>query len=474
MLPVLPPERDFVTFDAPQYTAPEPHELLPELTLSEEASAFIADANRRAASRNEPPPFVFFTQHDVMWEGCWTNISVLFRDVALGVLSELPFEANAPGVNAPFPTRGGAGIFGWLGCRCSWPCTQQCWYLGISCGLDKFGIAIAAILLLLLELAVLDGVVVTAFIGAVPYTSETWFEFLTADAPLTPRVGAALLSVAYVVILIGLCFFRKESFAYFRQRAGGRILLRSLCNQYETRSYAYCTMVFWSVLFEFDTVIIPAYFSFVLALLVVGAQSDPIAHAAVLFSAFVVVILLHRMTMFFAQLLACFDKPTLEAAARFVRGARVDRELDLFNYIYLWTTYLVFIVLLILFKLQMTCFYLWVIPIVMLWYMTAWLAIPYCLIGWPTCPEHTGPCLNVTSLVTSLLYVALFVGKCASFPLAAWRLAHSRAVGLTALHPVRTGLLAFSSLACVLQRCLAGSFTLQTQSCAHRWWECTT
>jgi len=55
----------------------------------------------------------------------------------------------------------GGGFFGWLGCRASWPCTQQCWYIGLVCGLEKYGVAIVAVVLLLFELSLLEGILVT-------------------------------------------------------------------------------------------------------------------------------------------------------------------------------------------------------------------------------------------------------------------------------------------------------------------------
>jgi len=93
---------------------------------------------------------------------------------------------------------------------------------------------------------------------------------------------------------------------------------------------------------------------------------------------------------------------------QFVRGARVDRELNTLNYIYLWTTGLGFLVLLILVKIQMTMLYLWVVPIVVAWYCLAWQAIPYCMHGWPVCPRHTGPCVTMTAIATSLVFIAIF------------------------------------------------------------------
>jgi hypothetical protein len=55
----------------------------------------------------------------------------------------------------------GGGFFGWLGCRSCWPCTQQCWYFGLVCGLEKYGLAIVSVVLLLFELSLMEGIIVT-------------------------------------------------------------------------------------------------------------------------------------------------------------------------------------------------------------------------------------------------------------------------------------------------------------------------
>eukprot|EP00962_Isochrysis_galbana_P011538 scaffold3243_cov106-Isochrysis_galbana.AAC.10 len=75
--------------------------------------------------------------------------------------------------------------------------------------------------------------------------------------------------------------------------------------------------------------------------------------------------------MYFVELIACLPPwlidPSVNGFAasgpglnQYVRGARVDHELDILNYIYLWNIGLIFLVLLILFKIQLTLLYLWV------------------------------------------------------------------------------------------------------------------
>lgn len=53
----------------------------------------------------------------------------------------------------------------------------------------------------------------------------------------------------------------------------------SYFHSFQARSYSYCNMIFWTILFEFDTVIIPAYFPFVLTLLVTETYEGNIREA---------------------------------------------------------------------------------------------------------------------------------------------------------------------------------------------------
>lgn len=175
------------------------------------------------------------------------------------------------------------------------------------CGLEKYGVAIVAVLLLLFELVLMEGIIVTDFIAVVPRTA-TWLDFFTADVPVTPRVATALVYLVFWLLLLGFCFHKLSEQSYFRQLGGGRILLRSLAANYEAQSYSYCNMIFWTILFEFDTVIIPAYFPFVLALLVMETYEGNIREAAVLLLIFYLVSRLHSMAIYIVELLACIPE----------------------------------------------------------------------------------------------------------------------------------------------------------------------
>jgi hypothetical protein len=233
----------------------------------------------------------------------------------------------------------------------------------------------------------------------VPRTAA-WTDFFNADAPIAPRIATAFIYFVLWLFLIGFCFRRLRPTSYFRQLGGGRILLRSMASNYEAQTYSYCNMIFWTILFEFDTVrashlalpdphilktidarpahctrssqvIIPAYFPLVLTLLILETYAGNIREAAILLHIFYLVDNLHKFAIYFVELLACvpiwlIDPGVVGFAAsgpgfnQYVRGVRVDRELNTLNYIYLWTTGLGFLTLLILMKIQMTLLYLWV------------------------------------------------------------------------------------------------------------------
>lgn len=411
-------------------TAPGPNGAMPDLALKKFAPQY--------------QPYVQWTIQNVMWLGVWVNISAyfekaasiqLFGSVELGTDDALAYstiEGTAGYLdreqNSPFPTQvDGGGWFGWMGCRSTWACTQQCWYIGLLCGLEKYGVAIVAVLLLLFELVLMEGIIVTDFIAVVPRTA-TWLDFFTADVPVTPRVATALVYLVFWLLLLGFCFHKLSEQSYFRQLGGGRILLRSLAANYEAQSYSYCNMIFWTILFEFDTVIIPAYFPFVLALLVMETYEGNIREAAVLLLIFYLVSRLHSMAIYIVELLACIPEWLIQpedgadgfsasgpGANAYVRGSRVDVELNTLNYIYLWTTGIGFFLLLILMKLQMTMLYLWFVPAIIIWYCIAWQSIPYCLNGWPSCPTHTGPCVSLTAIATVIVFVSLFLFHHACF-----------------------------------------------------------
>lgn len=62
--------------------------------------------------------------------------------------------------------------------------------------------------------------------------------------------------------------------------------------------------------------------------------------------------------------------------------------------------------------------YLWLIPIHIVLYATLLLALPYCMHGPRVCAPHVGPCLWMTHLLTTLVFLLFFFVKygCFLFP----------------------------------------------------------
>jgi hypothetical protein len=50
--------------------------------------------------------------------------------------------------------------------------------------------------------------------------------------------------------------------------------------------------------------------------------------------------------------------------------------------------------------------------------MVMWQTIPYCLEGWPACWPHSGPCVIMTAICTSLVWLSFFIIRygCFLFP----------------------------------------------------------
>lgn len=55
----------------------------------------------------------------------------------------------------------------WLGCRCSWPCTQMCYWNCISCGIHQYVAIVWQTITLAFEYFLLDGIVVVDFLAKV-------------------------------------------------------------------------------------------------------------------------------------------------------------------------------------------------------------------------------------------------------------------------------------------------------------------
>ena len=61
---------------------------------------------------------------------------------------------------------------------------------------------------------------------------------------------------------------------------------------------------------------------------------------------------------------------------------------------------------------------MWILPISMVYFFIVTHAMPYCMHGWPICPNDTGACVFMTALATIIVFFLLFFLKhgCFLFP----------------------------------------------------------
>jgi hypothetical protein len=145
----------------------------------------------------------------------------------------------------------------WLGCRCSWPVTQLCWYLCYGAQLAQWFAFTFTVLTLIFQLAILDAMVEANFLAIIPRIT-TWSEWWYADTPWVPRVVwmVGKLFVFWFVVGIGENSGTSRGFLAPAQL---RSLLATMANRHEGQTYAYCTVIVWTVVIEMETVALLAY-----------------------------------------------------------------------------------------------------------------------------------------------------------------------------------------------------------------------
>jgi hypothetical protein len=190
------------------YAPPTATEILPVFLLSDEALEWVA---------GNPDLYVSWTTKSMFKWAIMLSVSRKLSDRAIQTVSgfnnpeqPLPFEATwEPGLtsesvtsNAPQETwvpwvgesRSGIAM-PWLGCRCSWPCTQLCWWNCIACGCYQHGAILWSIITLYFEFIILDAMVVQDFIAKVPDRITTWEDYVTLQVgPRQRRAGCHSLA----------------------------------------------------------------------------------------------------------------------------------------------------------------------------------------------------------------------------------------------------------------------------------------
>jgi len=120
----------------------------------------------------------------------------------------------------------------------------------------------------------------------------------------------------------------------------------------------------------------------------------------------------------FLSFAVCFSTPMYREVTVYVVGPQVLRLERVFGYVLYWWIGAWTVVILVLIHYQFTILFLWTVPFTSLYLMIMWQSIPYCLDGWPTCRPHSGPCVLMTAICTSLVWLALVLVRygCLLFP----------------------------------------------------------
>eukprot|EP00962_Isochrysis_galbana_P021622 scaffold6381_cov152-Isochrysis_galbana.AAC.4 len=231
------------------YSAPKLTEVLPEFLLSDAAKAFMV--------RNNVTYYNWSTTDVIKWSMCM-SISRKLMDhstqVVTGFNSDseaLPFKAlwdddveesavggdgldatavaypdlaaHASHTNALQPdwvpwlgearvyTPGRGWFYPWLGCRCSWPCTQLCWWQMMSCGLYQY-VAIAwSVTTIAFELTVLDAIVVDDFIAKVPDRIVSWSDYANLNKSIASRVATLFVYFIFPWFVVGFLWAKSST-----------------------------------------------------------------------------------------------------------------------------------------------------------------------------------------------------------------------------------------------------------------------
>lgn len=489
--PPSPPEL-LRLWDAPAlYTQPTLTEILPAFLISPSALP------PKDTPPNTPPYtlsmvmlFQKWYSDSVFQWACYMSISRKLADTALDMTTgfvspeaALPFRALweaevydpiqqqmlLPHSNAPaamwFPGLANPRgvVIPWLGCRCSWPVSQLCWWNCIACNCHQFVAIIFCIVTIVFEFVLLDAILIESFLTQVPSSVTTWGDYWQMEASLSHKVATILVYLVFPLYVVGFLwnttFDHNSSFnSYYASIYQTRILLRSLAARAESNTYAYCTTILWAILIEWHSVIIPGarplpalpppalphlalsppalpapprplperslthpfagYLPFLSPMVVLAHSEGNLYDIAKLYLLFNVIISFMRYALQFVEFLFCLPRELVESTTSFYAGARAQREWYVMQYVYLWVLLVDVLAIIILSKLRLSLLYLWIIPITIVTYCACFQAIPYCLNGPAVCPLHTGPFISAAQIGTVAIWLVgfMWIRGCFLFP----------------------------------------------------------
>jgi len=406
------------------YGPPTTTEILPDFLLSEEAVKFV---------ESNPELYISWSTRSMFKWAIGLTISRRLSDMALKHVTgfnsstqALPFEAtwdegpqpdtsNAPHLTwVPWIGASRSNIqMPWLGCRCSWPCTQLCWWNCIACGCYQHVAIIWCIITLYFEFILLDAMVVQDFIAKVPDRITSWDDYATLQKPLSSKIAIIFIYLIFPWFVVGYLWGRSIDRAgnlnsYFPSLYQARIMLRSVAARYEGNGYGFCTVIFWAILLEIHTVIIPAYLPFITPAIVLQHYEGSLHNIAKLYIVISTILTFQEYSLYFAEFVLCLQPATIALTTRCTAGNRALREWYSMQYVYLWVLVIDMLLIIILSKWKLSMLWLWIVPITVIVYAFVIHGMSYCMNGIAVCPPHTGPAIVMAQIGTTLTFLFIF------------------------------------------------------------------
>lgn len=282
------------------YALPLRNQILPKALLSEAEQQLVDDEEFVKTAGFEVEQF-----RNAFMYAMWFSISAKFKDYGYQRAVEVQFEAveqddGRRGLNEPVPTNvygsppplanecasqarramhGNAATYDswdtfwapWFGCRCSWPMTQQCWYLCYGAQVAQWFAVWFTFSTVVFQIAILDAMVEANYLAIVPHTT-TWTEWFYSDTPLVPRLVWMIGKLFIFWYVVGIAENTPSSRGFLAS-AQIRTLLATMANRYEGQTYAYFTVFIWTIIVELETVVLNAYLPLISAVIITSEST---------------------------------------------------------------------------------------------------------------------------------------------------------------------------------------------------------
>ena len=162
----------------------------------------------------------------------------------------------------------------WMGCKSSWPISQQCYAFLWGSGIFVNLVTLVSLLTLTFQILAIDQTLASMFVTVVPSTSyfSEWWE---ADSPLFIRLMWPIGQLLGFVMAMGSNAYDGDSYgsSWQYQAMLQKYLLRTYGARYEGRTYGYCQFIYWVVFNEICTVVFNGYMALGIVLMVAETNS---------------------------------------------------------------------------------------------------------------------------------------------------------------------------------------------------------